>query len=61
MLVKQLRLFGSITVLNLGEVSQISRNTVRETLGNINAYQLGNKFLALVSKRVVPTLFEEVD
>ncbi len=48
MLVKQLRLFGSITVLDLGDAQRVSRNTVRDALGGIDSFQLGNRLVGTI-------------
>jgi len=57
-LVKQLRLFGSLTVINLGDPNDVTDSFLDRLMGNVNPMALGGKFLAVTSKSVVNRLFD---
>ncbi len=57
---RELRSTASITVIDLGDANKLERKTVRDKLGGMRPYDFGNKFLAVVSKNVVETVFDEV-
>ena len=51
---------GFITLMDLGETSQVTKSMLMDTFNGVRAYDLGNKFVAAVSKDIVTPLRETV-
>lgn len=55
-LINELRTQGFITLMDLGDPARVTARSIQEVFAGARPYDLGNKFVSLVSKEVVPAL-----
>lgn len=58
--ISKLSKFGTMTVLNLGPPEKVTKNGIKMIFDGARAFELGQKFISIVSKNVANDLFDEV-
>ena len=51
---------GFLTIFDLGDANSVSRMSLQNSFKDVKPYEVGHKFIALVSKNVAPLLMETV-